>query len=97
LTITILHARGYSFCKSFQYDGERLVKKDISLPRYFKLETAEADNLEQLSTLLMRLESDRSRLIIRGTATDGVDASKPVRRKKADALSLPQEVNRPGY
>jgi len=24
--------------------------------------------------------------------TDGVDASKPVRRKKADALSLPQET-----
>jgi hypothetical protein len=92
LTITILHARGYSFCKSFQYDGERLVKKDISLPRYFQLETAEADNLEQLSTLLMRLESDRSRLIIRGTATDGVDTSKPVRRKKANALSLPQEA-----
>ena len=92
MTITILHARGYSFCKSFQYDGERLVKKDISRPRYFQLETAPADSLEQLSTLLMRLESDRSKLIIRGTATDGVDASKPVRRKTADALSLPQEA-----
>ncbi len=92
MTITILHARGYSFCKSFQYDDEKIVEGNIFLPRYFHLETAEADNLEQLSTLLMRLESDRSRIIIRETATDGVDTSKPVRRKKADALSLPQEA-----
>ena len=92
LPITILNARGYSFCKSYQYRDRKLVKKDIFLPRYFQLETGEADNLEQLSALLMRLEDDPSRLIIRGTATDDIDASKPVRRKKADALSLPQEA-----
>ncbi|MDC1457832.1 hypothetical protein N8375_02605 [Burkholderiaceae bacterium] len=92
MPITILNAKGYSFCKSYQYRDRKLVKKDIFLPRYFQLETGEADNLEQLSALLMRLEDDPSRLVIRGAATDEIDVSKPVRRKKADALSLPQEA-----
>lgn len=92
MPITILNAKGYSFCKSYQYRDGKLAKEDLWLPRYFKLETDEANNLEQLSALLIRLEDDPSRLIIRGTATDEIDASKPVRRKKADALSLPQEA-----
>ncbi len=92
MPITILNAKGYSFCKSYQYRDGKLVKKDIFLSRYFQLETGEADNLEQLSALLMRLEDDPSRLVIRGAATDEIDVSKPVRRKKADALSLPQEA-----
>ena len=92
MPITILNAKGYSFCKSYQYRDKKLVKKNIFLPRYFRLETAEADSLEQLSALLMRVEDDPSRLIIRGAATDEIDVSKPVRRKKADGLLLPQEA-----
>jgi hypothetical protein len=90
--ITILNAKGYSFCKSYQYRDGKLTKEDLWLPRYFKLETDEASNLDQLSALLMRLEGDPSRLIIRGTANDGIDASQPVRRKKADALLQSQEA-----
>ncbi len=92
MPITILNAKGYSFCKSYQYRDGKLAKEDLRLPRYFKLETDKASNLDQLSALLMRLEDDPSRLIIRGAATDDIDVSKPVRRKKADALSLPQEA-----
>mgnify|MGYP003635560251 CR=1 FL=1 len=92
MPITILHARGSSLCKSFQLADGKLIKQELLHPRYFRLETYEASNLEQLSALLLRLEDDPSRLIIRDQALAGVDVTHPVRRKKADALRPPQEA-----
>jgi hypothetical protein len=91
LIITVLHSPNRPHQKQFYWDGALKANKPLLSLRYL-VETKAVDNLDELSTLLLELENDPLRFIIRGQLVEGADKSKPVQRRKANALAPPQEA-----
>lgn len=92
LTVTILHARGSNFRKSFHYEGSALKATSPKMPFRFLVEKREVAGLEELSSILSHLENDHEKLIVRGLVAKGVDTTQPVYRRKADGLRALQEA-----
>ena len=65
MTITILHARGGNFRKSFHYAGLALKATSPKMPFRFSVEKREVSGLEELSLILIHLENDHEKLIVR--------------------------------
>jgi hypothetical protein len=69
-----------------------LVPRDQLLPLVFSVQLSSVGNLEELSALLFQLENDPHSFLVRGQVAEGVDVSKPLMRRKADALRDKQEA-----
>ncbi|ESS15579.1 hypothetical protein MOLA814_01161 [Betaproteobacteria bacterium MOLA814] len=91
MIISVLHSPNLPHQKQFYWDGGLKPKKSLLSLRYL-VETKAVDNLDELSRLLLELESDPFRFIIRGQLVEGTDKSKPVLRRIANALAPPQEA-----
>ena len=91
MIITILHSPNLPHQKQFYWDEGLKAKKPLLSLRYL-VETKAVDNLDELSRLLLELENDPLRFIIRGQLVEGTDKSKPVPRRIANALAPPQEA-----
>ena len=69
-----------------------MVPRDQLLPLVFSVQLGSVGNLEELSALLFQLENDPHSFLVRGQVAEGVDVSKPLMRRKADALRDKQEA-----
>lgn len=92
MTATVLRNPRFSFHKSFEWQEGQLVSGNLSLPLYYAVQSRSVSNIEELSALLSQLEEDPHSFVIRGQVAEGVDVSKPLRRRKADALRDKQDA-----
>ena len=92
MTVTVLRNPRFNFHKSFDWQGGQLVSRNLFLPLIYAVQSRSVSNIEDLSALLSKLEEDPHSFVIRGQVAEGVDVSKPLMRRKADALRDKQEA-----
>ena len=86
MLVTTLRSTSVPLCKRFVFRKGEICEVKKPLPLFFYCEPEKVGTLEELSSLLLVLETDPKRVIIRGRLVDGVDPTLPLRRRIHDAV-----------
>ena len=79
--ILILSSGSQSLCKRFSLDTGAVESQWASMSAYFTFESQTVDGIVDFARLLIDLEQDRVRFIVRGQLAEDVDIDKPMRRR----------------
>ncbi len=103
-TITILETARYNNGKRpvaaktlYIKNGEKHVQDFGNATKYFA-KSYSVNNIEELSSLLFKLENEQYTFVVRGKVVDGIDVTKPIYRRKdpkhklTNTLSLEEAV-----
>ena len=71
-----------TLCKKYSGAGASIKSLKPAIAKHFTYEKRTVEDIKGLSDLLVSLEQDPHRAIIRGVPADDVDTKKQVRRKK---------------
>jgi hypothetical protein len=86
LSVTTLRSTSVPLCKRFVLRKGEICEEKKPLPFLLFCEPEEVETIDELSSLLLVLEADPRRVIIRGRLVDGVDPTLPLRRRIHDAV-----------
>jgi len=92
LSITVLHSPQGKYQKRFVQVDSTTIGESPEIGYWFTIESKPVTNIHDLSELLLTLEGDPSRFIVRGTAADTVDTTQRVRRRLRRPTGAVQEA-----